>query len=352
MRDLGKFYGGMIRGSLGGSGRGGIARFNDAKSVRRFSDGAIATGATFLVSELERREPDIKQPLTSVTYPRDIPLKVGGGWVEYVTALNIDFGVTGGASNGLVNAPGANGIPVVQMNLEKDTFSTHVFTTLLRVPFFDMQRMQVTGKSLDALLTDGIRLSYDKHMDANVYIGLDRYGTEGLLNNSNVIASDVADNEAGTSKRWADKTADEILKDINDGLIAVWTAAQYDMSAIPNHVLIPHEQYNALATRKVSPIAEKTILEFLLENNIAKRNGTELFIGACPFCNGRGASNTDRMVIYRHDERFLAVEELVPLSRIMTQPNTNELSYDSVYSANISEVELFYNQTIRYYDGI
>ena len=345
MNFLGTINGGVVNGI-------GVARFNDAKSVRRFNDGAIASGGAFLVSELEKREPDIKQPLTSVTYARDVPLKVGGGWVEYVSALNIDFGTTGGSRNGTVSAPGANGSPIVQMNLEKDTFTTHVFSTILRVPFVDMQRMQVTGKSIDALLTDGIRLTYDKHMDANVYVGLSAYGTEGLLNNSNVTASNVALNTGGTSRKWEDKTADEILTDINSGIIAVWAAAQYDMSAIPNHVLIPHEQYNLIATTKVSQYADKTILEFLLANNLAARNGSELFIGACPWCKGVGAGSTDRMAIYRHDERFVAVEELVPLSRTMTQPNVEALAYDSVYMANISQLELFYTQTIRYYDGI
>lgn len=345
MKHLSTFNAGIVGGV-------GVARFNDARAVKRFSDGAIASGGAFLVSELEKREPDIKQPLTSVTYARDVPLKVGGGWVEYVSALNIDFGVTGGSSNGPVTAPGANGSPIVQMNLEKDTFSAHPFSTILRVPFIDMQRMQVTGKSLDALLTDGIRLTYDKHMDANVYVGLSQYGTEGLLNNSSVIATNVAQNAGGTSRKWEDKTADEILADINGGIIAVWGAAQYDMSAIPNHILIPHEQYNLIATTKVSQYADKTILEFLLANNLAARNGAELFIGACPWCKGIGAGSTDRMAIYRHDERFIAVEELMPLSRTMTQPNVEALAYDSVYMANITQLELFYTQTIRYYDGI
>ena len=58
------------------------------------------------------------------------------------------------------------------------------------------------------------------------------------------------------------------------------------------------------------------------------------------------------MTAYVHHDRFMAMEELVPLSRTMTQPNIDALAYDSVYMANISEVELFYTQPIRYYDGI
>lgn len=349
MKNFGNYNAGIIGNKAGVSG---IARFNDSGTVRHFSDSAIASGGAFLASELEKRDPKIRQPLTSVTYPRDIPLKVGGGWVEYVSAMNIDFGVTGGSQNGPVSAPGANGSPVVQMNLEKDTFGAHVFSTILRVPFVDMQRMQVTGKSLDALLTDGVRLAYDKHMDANAYVGITDYGTTGLLNNPNVTSALVPQNAGGTARDWAHKTADEILADVNAGILGVWTAGGYDLAALPNHILIPHAQYNILATTKVSQYADKTILEFLLDNNLAKRNGKSLVIAACPYCAGAGASSTDRMVVYCHNERFIALEELVPLARTMTQPNVEALAYDSVYMANISQLELFYTQTVRYYDGI
>lgn len=347
--NVGTISGGVI--GLGGS-KPGISRFSDSKSVRQFKDGAIANGCAFLTSELEKRDPRIRQPLTSFTYPRDIPVKVGGGWVEYVTSMNIDFGSNGGA-DGQITAGGANGSPVIQMNLEKDTFSTHVFSTVLRVPFVDMQRTQLTGKSLDALLTDGVRLAYDKHLDRNTYVGFTDYGSYGLLNNPDVVATTVAPaTPSGSDTEWSNKTPGQILDDVNKALDDVWGASGYDRSAIPNHILIPPELFNKLAGTPVSGNADKSILTYLKENNIAFMNGGELSICACPWCKNAGASNSNRMVVYVHDEKFLAEEELVPLARTMTSPNIDSLAYDSVYMANISQVEFFYTQTIRYYDGI
>jgi len=218
--------------------------------------------------------------------------------------------------------------------------------------FVDMQRQQITGRSLDQLLTDGIRLNYDKHMEQNVYMGVGRFGTTGLLNNPNVTASNVAMGAYGGTSWIGGKTPDEILTDVNNAIMAGWAAAEYDLSAIPNHILLPYEEYNYIATTKVSPIAEKTILTFLLENNIATKNGSDLFIGATMWNKGAGAGGTNRMVAYVHNDRFIAVEELVPLARTMTQPNIDALAYDSVYMANISEVEFFYYQPIVYFDGI
>jgi hypothetical protein len=58
------------------------------------------------------------------------------------------------------------------------------------------------------------------------------------------------------------------------------------------------------------------------------------------------------MAVYCNKERYVAVDELVPLTRAMTTPNAERFSYDTAYAANVSEVELFYNQTMIYVDGI
>ncbi|MDR0905768.1 MAG: DUF2184 domain-containing protein [Oscillospiraceae bacterium] len=314
-------------------------------------DSAIRSGQAFLTSELAKRDTLIREPLNSTTYQRDIDIKVGGGWAKNINAMNIDFGVTGGSNDGVISAGGANGIPVVQANLEDDIYKAHIFNIALRVGWIDAQRENFAGRSLEDLLTDGIRIAYDKHMDANVYVGFARYGTSGLLNNPFVTAQNAATGDSG-STQFEGKTADEILADINSAIVAAWAASAYDRSAIPNHALMPYEQYSYIATQKVSPLAEKTILTFLEENNIARKNGSDLFIGATAYCKGTGAANTDRLVVYRNDRKFLGLDELVPLMRSMTSPNTDAFAYDTIYAANISEVEVFYTQPIAYRDGI
>lgn len=338
---------GALTGPSAAAYSGGIG----SAGLMRMNDGAIANGEAFLISELEKRDPRLRQPLTSITYPRDVPIKVGGGWVEFITALNIDYGVSNGSGDGAVHAAGANTPPVIQANLDRDTFRAHIFSIVMRIMFVDMQRSAITGRSLDQMYTDGIRLAYDKHMDQNTYIGMPRYNTTGLLNNPNVTATNVPNGAAGTPQ-WSTKTPDEILTDINNGITAGWENAAWDRAAIPNHIVLPYKQYNYITTTRIGELAEKTILSFLLENNVASKNNTALTIGAAQWNEGAGAGGTDRMAIYRNEDRFLAEEELVPLSRTMTGTNIDALGYDSVYMANISEVEIFYPQTIAYYDGI
>lgn len=312
----------------------------------------VASGGAFLVSELEKRDPLIRKPLTSVTYPRDIVIQTGGGWVDYTSAMSVAYGITGGSGGSPVTAGGANGIPIVQASLDKGLFKAHTFAASLRVMFQDMQRANYIGRSLDQLLQEGVRMAYDKHQDQNVYMGIPKYGTTGLLNNPDAVETSVAASGTGSSTKWADKTPRQILDDINAALTAAWAAAEYDESAMPNHILLPYEQYNYITTTMVTEIAAETILDYVMKNNVAAKNGGDLYIGATRWCKGAGTGGTDRMAVYVNHERFLKVEELVPLSRIMSAPNVANVCYDTAYMANLSEVEVYYPQCILYFDGI
>lgn len=344
-QNLGTFDGGIIKSSATAPAVAAGGRF------QVMDQAAVAAGGAFLLSELEKRDTLVREPLTSVTYARDLPIRVGGGWAEYVSAMNVSYGVTGGSEDGVVHAAGATGIPMVQADFGKELYRTHIFSCGLRVLWVDMQRGNMTGRSYDGLLKDGVRLTYDKHLDCNGYVGIKLYGTYGVINNPDVSATNAADNGSG-STHWRDKSPDQILTDVNDVILMTWERAGNDRSAIPNHIIMPYEQYNYIATTRVSELAEKTILQFLLDNNVAKTNGADLFIGGVTWCKGAGIGGTDRMVVYRNEERFIAMDELAPLNRAMTSADTSNVCYDTAYMANLSEVQMFYEETITYIDGI
>ena len=336
-QNVGTFDAGVIT-SPGGAAAGGNMMTMDAAG--------IASGMAFLESELEKRDPLLRKPLTSVTYPRDIVVKTGGGWVDYVSAQAVGYGITGGSGSSPIQAGGSNGLPIVQANLEKGLYKAHTFAAALRVMWVDMQKANYIGRSLDQLLQEGMRLTYDKHMDQNVYIGMEEYGSTGLVNNPDVTETAV------TGGAWSGKTKEQILADINGAITQVWEAAEYDEDAMPNHILLPYEQYTYILNTMVTEIATETIMDYVLKNNVAAKNGKSLYIGATKWCKGAGTGGADRMAVYVNHERFLQVEELVPLARVMSQPNATDFCYDTAYAANLSEVELFYPQTMMYFDGI
>jgi hypothetical protein len=260
--------------------------------------------------------------------------------------MGVNYGVTGGSGDGIVTAGSADGTPMIQADFSKDLYKAHMISVGSRVFWIDQMKGNMTGRNIDTLLRDGVRMTYDKHMDENTYVGFARYGTTGLINNADVTVTSA-------STTFANATSpDDILDIINTAILDVWAAAGYDLDAIPNHIIMPYEQYNYIATTRIGQLAEKTILTFLLENNVAKQNGADLFIGATAWCKGAGAGNADRMVVYCNKERYIAMDELVPLTRAMTTPNAERFSYDTAYAGNVSEVEVFYTQPIIYVDGI
>lgn len=322
-----------------------------APGMSVMDEAGIKSAGAFLVSELEKKDTMVRKPLSTVTYPRDVVIKSGGGWAEYVSAMSVSYGLTGGAGNGPVTAGGANGVPIVQTSVDKGLYKTHAFSVALRIMLQDMQKSNFVGRSLDQLLTDGVRMAYDKHNDQNVYVGLNEYGTTGLVNNPDAVETTVATGASGKTN-WAEKTPDEILNDVNTAITTTWAAAAYDLGAIPNHILIPYEEYTYILTTKVTDLATETIFDYIMRNNVAAKNGGSLFIGATSWCQGAGTSQTDRMVVYVNHERFVKMDELVPLGKVMTAPNVSFACYDTLFMANLSEVQIMYPQTITYWDGI
>ncbi len=313
-------------------------------------EAAVGSGMAFLVGELEKKDVKLNEPLVSVTFARDIPIDVGGGWVETTSNLFVDYATTGGNGSGLIRGQ-SNDIPVIQGNTSKDLFKVFGWSNILKVPFIDQQRMQGIGRSLDDILDNGIKLNYNKSLDFMCYKGVPEEKVYGLVNNPNIATSTVAKGASGKTE-WAFKTADEILVDINTLLTDTWANSEYDNSGMANHILVPPQNYTLLVTRKVSEAGNVSILNYLLENNIGKNQGVDLDIQPSRWCTGAGLEGTNRMTAYVNDKSKLKMDIPVPLMRAMTQPSVGDMAYLTGYVANIGQVKHLYYQCCEYADGI
>lgn len=316
----------------------------------RMNDAAIGSGMAFLNAELEKRDPRLLEPLQSVTWMRDIVAKTGGGWVEFTSNNFVDYATSGSNENGIIGGE-TNDIPVMQANMNKDVFKVLTFANILKVPFVDQAKLQGIGRNLDDILDKGIRLNYNKSIDNVVYNGIPGMGLYGLVNNPSLVATAAPNGAAGTAT-WVSKTPDEILDDVNALITATWTASEFDLSGMANHILVPPTQYTFLVGRKVSSAGNISILQFLLENNIGKNQGIELTIVPSRWCTAAGTASKDRMVAYANDEDRVNFDLPVPLSRVMTQPSVEQLAYLTAYAAQLGQVKFLYTQCARYMDGI
>lgn len=319
--------------------------------VGRALDAAgIATGMAFLEGELEKRDPKIREPLTSVTWPRDIVAETGGGWVDFTSTMNVDY-ATSGANDGSLVGGATDVITTVQSNVNKDIFRVFTWAQAMKIPFVDSQKFQTIGRSIDSILDKGIRLNYNKSIDQLVYQGFKNVGITGLVNDDNVVSS-LAPNGASGDTLWSSKTVDEILWDINKALVEAWAASEYDESAIANHILLPPAKYAYIQSTRIGTSGDESILSYILKNNLAANQGKSLTIVPCRWCTGAGTADKDRMVVYVNDKDFLYFDLPVPLTRAMTQPVALQFAYVTIYAAQMGQIKWMYYQPARYVDGI
>lgn len=333
-------------------GNGTVKAVADARlgSGRPLDAAGITTGMAFIQGELEKRDPKIREPLTSVTWQRDIVAETGGGWVDFTSTMNIDY-ATSGPNEGSLVAGSTDVIPTVQANVNKDIYKVFTWAQGMKIPFVDSQKFQTIGRSIDSMLDKGIRLNYNKTIDQLVYKGFESVGITGLINDPNVTRSNAVNGASGSAK-WTEKTVDEILWDINKMITEAWAASEYDESAIPNHILLPPENYAYLVSTRIGTSGDRNILEYVLENNLAKIKGKDLQIYPCRWLSGAGTGSANRMMAYVNDKDFVYFDLPVPLQRAMTQPVALQFAYITVYAAQMGQIKPMYYQPMRYVDGI
>lgn len=314
-------------------------------------DAAVASTKTFLSTELERYDNLIRRPLRNYTYMRDININVNNGldWAELISYKSVDYGITNGAHESPVNGGKSTEIPVIQADISKDYFRTHLWEVAMRINYFDLARGDITDYSIQQALQEGLREAYDMHLNSHVYIGMPQYNTFGLLNQPSVTPITLP-NGANGSNAWETMTPQEIIAALNLMITTAIQEAAYDPSAYPNHISLPFSLFNYLISVGSSDFMSQSINGWFVANNFVNANGEPLTITWNVFGETAGEGGTRRIAVYNDNRRFLGLDILAPLTRIMFDSNTEKVSYDSLYASNISEVMLFYPQTMHYFD--
>lgn len=325
-----------------------------------YDAGAVSSGGAFLVSELEKKNYFINEPLTSTTFPRDVQITTGGGWVDFTSNYFSNYYSAGPNQLGLLGQQ-TTILPVVSANLTKDTWPTYIWGNVMRVNYIDMKKMEQLPISLNKLLDTGIKLSNNKMKDYNYYLGMTGTGQTGLLNNPN-ITTVFAANGASGKKQWSTKTPQEIINDIDGAIVNAIVANGYDESATPNHILIDWPNF-AYLNRQILTVSGVnggiTTLRFLQENNIAARMDVPLMIFPSRWCVGAGnpittgGANTQRMMVYHDSTRFLEADITVPVFPLGTEFSIEQGgAYLTLFLEQLGPVKFLAYSPVSYTDGI
>ena len=102
-------------------------------------DAASASGMAFLQAQLELPNTKLVEPLASVTHPRDIPIKTGGGYLEYLSAYASDYADSGGNALGLIGTSNTD-VSIIQASIAKGVWPAFNWQKAMRISYIDLQK--------------------------------------------------------------------------------------------------------------------------------------------------------------------------------------------------------------------
>ena len=336
----------------------------DGYPARAFDAGVGAGSYAFVLAQLALIDPKIVEPLQAVTHPRDIPIKLGGGFPTDITAWSTNYATPG--VNGLgIQGTSNTEIPEVQADVSQGSWKVLNWAHAMTIGYLDIQRLDTARRSgmpppisLQELYEKGLQTIWNKALDYNTYFGFN--GLPGLVNNPYVPEVSALTGSAGHTP-WSTKTFVEILNDFNYALNIAISNSGYDIQrGMPTHCLIPWSQYALLtqpATLSGVGSGFNSILDYVEAKCIANVAKGSFKIDPLPnnWLSGQGAGSpaTDRAVFYRNDDDNVKLYIPTAMRQGMTMPTARAGgAYETIFNGCFSQVAWLRTTTAVYLDAI
>lgn len=327
-----------------------------------------STGA-FLVGELERLDQTLNMPLASVTWSRDIPLREDVSVADDASSFTLStFASAGGAGTGHGIRTGkawigrnTDQIGGVSVDIGKFPQPLTPWALEIKYSLMEMESAIRAGRPIDAQKYEALKLKHQMDVDEMAYAGdagifINGAAAGGLVNSAAVTnVTNLPNGAAVATPRWATKTPDEILADVNNMITSNWGASAW--AVMPNRILLPPTQFGYISTAKVSNAGNVSILKYVMENNVLTASGKgQLEFAPCKWLVGAGTGGTlgteggvDRMLCYTKDSKYVRYP--------MTLLDRTPVQYDSLYQkttyyCKLGVLEIPYPETINYRDGL
>lgn len=207
----------------------------------------------------------------------------------------------------------------------------------------EIRASQRTGKNLDQRRAITARRAHDEMMNRMALKSNTADGTFGLLDFPGITEVTLQADGTNSSKTWASKTPDQIVRDINDLVSAVMepTSAR----EVPDTLLLPIAQYNDIATRRIGEAGEKTLMRYILDNSPYIKK-----IDWLSELKNFGAGNTNRALVGRFDEEHLTLEIPQPFEQFEAQQEGMEFTIPC--HSECAGTIIYYPLAFAYADGI
>lgn len=312
-------------------------------------------GFNFWLSNLQKMESLFIEPLTNFTWRRDLFLEEDlapytssvSFTVKHFTADN------NGASSFPYITPEGTTSGLIDSTISTPIYKVYQLGYTIRfnyaeISLMDNARESQTIAQASRVISErfnDVRTAYESHMDKAMYLGDEVNGYFGLANQPMEIvqAQNVAAGASGGSLLWADKTADEIVKDIVEPAESIIVDNGLDPN-IKLIYLLPLDSLVYLRAIVNSQAGVQSLYEY-----ITARTGYNVEILGCKWLKSAGAGDTRRMVVFaQNDPRDIGVSVLLPQRQ---NPVQNEFSYTVPFVASFTPPKIARSYLLRYRDG-
>jgi hypothetical protein len=170
------------------------------------------------------------------------------------------------------------------------------------------QAMMIPNTNLSGDRAEAAVRAYEEFVDDAALRGKAEKNFFGIMNYPGITTVTAAAGVGGVT--WALKTADEILKDVNDALTGLYVSTLTVEMA--DTILLPVARLAYLSTIRL-PNTTMTAAQFLTMNNVYTQiTGRPLTIRAVRGLEVAGASSTARMIAYRRDPSVIKMHIPMP----------------------------------------
>lgn len=281
-------------------------------------------------------------------YASHIPVVTeGNAW-----AAGTQFRISDWAGKAKFVSGKAKDIPFVKTTRELKSHDFLMIAAGWEWSIEEVERAQLLGENVrndDAMA--GERAVQFKLYDVAM-LGDTEVGWTGFANDPNVPSASAAATGTGSSTRWVDKTVDNILADINEGLRTV--SRQSDEIELADTVRLPPEAFADIQFRRLGAgDGTMTVLQYVQANNLyTAQTGNPLDIMALPELDDiPDGGDGGRAVYYRRDPEVLRFH--LPLPRLVLPVNqVGLMAFEQGVISRTGGTEIRLPYAMFYQDGI
>jgi len=298
----------------------------------------------FLSTTLAKLHKELYEPMYYVTWQKDVPFDIGGGFVDYVEYYSVNWS---GIMNEFKNLVGNNGnyVPRVNAGLNQMRCNVYTYEVAYDLRFVELEKMKKINlqKSIKEIYNNAIVAGWDLFVQDIAYTGVG--GAKGLFNSSTVQSTMIVNASTAAHKGFAGMTDAEVVAFFNGVFETYLKDSNMNVNILPDTFLVPTFVASELVSR-ISSLYTNSLYNFILEHNLGAAQtakNLKLTIEGRPALNNLGANSFGRIVAYRKNKQFVRIDIPYPMQHYITLPNIEKMSYTSAFLGQVSEIQLPYN---------